>query len=326
MIIVTGGAGFIGANLVEQLAAEEHTQIVICDTLDFGTKWKNLLNTNFYDFINPTAIFEYIETHKRKIKAIIHLGAISATTEKNGELLLENNYRFSSKLWDFCTIASIPFIYASSAATYGNGDQGFSDDHALLSKLRPINAYGWSKHIFDIQALKKAEGHQTPPQWVGLKFFNVFGPYEYHKGEMMSLLCKSFDQIANDQPVNLFQSHRQDYQHGHQLRDFVWVKDCVQVILWFLRNPQVSGIYNLGTGQARSFYDLIAALFQACDKKTNISFIPMPEILRNSYQYFTQADMTKLRNAGCNYQFTPMEQAVAAYAGHLQSHYKTFTL
>ena len=254
---------------------------------------------------------------------MIHLGAISETTATDGDLVVETNFRLSLRLLDWCTANATPFIYASSAATYGDGAQGFSDDPSIpaLKTLRPMNLYGWSKHLFDMAVASRAErNEQLPPQWAGLKFFNVFGPNEYHKGTMMSVLARRFDDVRAGRALQLFKSHRDGIADGDQRRDFIYVDDVVRVVMWLLATPQVSGLFNVGTGKARSFKDLMLSAYAALGKAPNIQYVDMPEAIRGSYQYFTQADVDRLRGAGYNGGFTALEDAVALYVkGYLDS-------
>jgi len=247
---------------------------------------------------------------------VVHLGAISSTTERDADLIFDVNVRLSARLWEWCAAHDTPLIYASSAATYGAGERGFDDDQRLatLAQLRPLNAYGWSKHHFDRRVLGSlVAGQRTPPQWVGLKFFNVYGPNEYHKGTMQSVVAQKYPSVAAGKPVTLFTSHHPDYPDGGQMRDFVYVEDCVDVILWLLGRPQVSGLFNLGSGQARSFADLARAMALAAGVPARIDFIPMPDALRPNYQYFTEARMQKLRAAGYDRPFTSIEDGVRRY-------------
>jgi ADP-L-glycero-D-manno-heptose 6-epimerase len=314
MLLVTGGAGFIGSNVVASLNEAGCNDIAINDTLGSEGKWRNLQKRRFADFVSPEDLFAWLEG--RKLDAVIHMGAISATTATDGDLVLQTNFCLSLKLLDWCTKTRTPFIYASSAATYGDGEEGFVDDGspASLSGLKPMNLYGWSKHLFD-QALaeRAAQRAKLPPQWVGLKFFNVFGPNEYHKGEMMSLIAKRFDDAKGGQPVRLFKSHRAGVADGDQRRDFIYVEDAVAVVRWLLETPQVSGIFNVGTGAARSFRDMITAMFAALGRPPNIEYVDMPVSIRNSYQYFTQASVDNLRRAGSNTGFTSLEDAIKRY-------------
>jgi ADP-L-glycero-D-manno-heptose 6-epimerase len=252
----------------------------------------------------------------RRLDAIVHLGAISDTTATDGDVVIETNFRLSTRLLDWCTATATPFIYASSASTYGDGAQGFCDDNSILALkgLRPMNLYGWSKHLFDMAVAERAaRGDKLPPQWAGLKFFNVFGPNEYHKGAMMSVLARRFDDIKAGRPVQLFKSHREDVADGDQRRDFIYVDDVVRVMMWLLATPSVSGIFNVGTGKARSFRDMMLAAYAALGAAPNIQYVEMPEAIRGSYQYFTQSDVDRLRRAGYNGGFTLLERAVETY-------------
>ncbi|MFL9828417.1 ADP-glyceromanno-heptose 6-epimerase [Rhodoplanes sp. SY1] len=314
MLLVTGGAGFIGSNVVASLNEAGRTDVVVNDWLGTETKWRNLAKREIADFVPPEDLAWWLDG--RRLDAVIHMGANSDTTARDGDEVMESNFRLSLMLLDWCTKNRVPFIYASSAATYGNGEGGFVDDEdlAALRRLAPMNLYGWSKHLFDL-ALKgrQARGEPLPPQWVGLKFFNVFGPNEYHKGEMASLVAKRFEDVKADRTVTLFKSHRDGIANGDQRRDFICVDDAVAVLRWFLDTPTVSGIFNVGTGEARSFRDLITAEFAALGKPPRIEYIDMPLSIRDQYQYFTQASVEKLRRAGYNGGFTPLEDAVGRY-------------
>ena len=314
MLLVTGGAGFIGSNIVAALNDAGRSDVVVCDFLGDDGKWRNLAKRQLADVVPPEDLMVWL--HGRKLDAIIHMGAISETTATDGDLVIETNFRLSMRLLDWCTANGVPFIYASSAATYGDGDQGFMDDPSLdaLKKLRPMNLYGWSKSLFDLAvAGRVAKKAKMPPQWAALKFFNVFGPNEYHKGAMMSVLAKRFDDVKSGRKVQLFKSHRDGIADGEQRRDFIYVDDVVRVIMWLLASPQVNGIFNIGTGKARSFRDLILSAYSALGTKPNIEYIDMPEQIRGSYQYFTQATVDRLQGAGYNGGFTPLEDAVGAY-------------
>lgn len=319
-IVVTGGAGFIGSNIVAELSASRTHRIAVCDVLGKDNKWRNLAQSLVADFIFPDQLFDFLDDqrgpNKGGVDAIIHMGAISSTTERDADLIVQNNFQLSRVLWDWCATHKVRFIYASSAATYGDGAHGFEDTQNIsaLEKLRPLNAYGWSKHAFDLFVADTVEaGELVPPQWAGLKFFNVYGPNEYHKGGMRSVVSQIFDQLLEGTDVELFRSHNPNYADGGQLRDFVFVKDCVQVVKWLLETPHISGIYNLGTGHARSFLDLAQAVFKALDKKPAIKYIDTPRKIRDKYQYFTEARMDKLRQAGYPHQFTPLETGVDEY-------------
>lgn len=314
MILVTGGAGFIGSNIVAALNDAGRADVVVCDFLGDEGKWRNLAKRQLADVVPPAELPLWL--HGRKLDAVIHMGAISETTATDGDLVIETNFRLSMRLLDWCTANGVPFIYASSAATYGDGNEGFVDDNSLaaLKNLRPMNLYGWSKSLFDLAVAERvAKKHKMPPHWAGLKFFNVFGPNEYHKGAMMSVLAKRFDDVKSGKKVQLFKSHRDGIADGDQRRDFIYVDDVVRVVMWLLVSPKTNGIYNVGTGQARSFKDLIVSAYGALGAKPNIEYIDMPEQIRGSYQYFTQASVDRLLGAGYNGGFTSLEDAVGAY-------------
>ncbi|HEY1981897.1 MAG TPA: ADP-glyceromanno-heptose 6-epimerase [Xanthobacteraceae bacterium] len=314
MLLVTGGAGFIGSNLVASLNEAGRADIAVSDVLGNDGKWRNLASRELADFVPPAELTRWLES--RKLDAIIHLGAISSTTATDGDAVMENNFRLSLRLLDWCTAARTPFIYASSAATYGNGEQGYADDWTggELKKFKPMNLYGWSKQLFDLAVAERVRRREKmPPQWAGLKFFNVFGPNEYHKGEMMSLVAKRFDEAKAGKPIKLFKSHRDGIADGEQRRDFIYVDDAVAVTRWLIETPSVSGIFNVGTGEARSFRDLMVSMFAALGRQPLIDYIDMPVSIRDSYQYFTQAKTDNLRRAGYNADFTPLEAAVKRY-------------
>ena len=314
MFLVTGGAGFIGSNIVAALNDAGRSDVVVCDALGHEGKWRNLAKRQLADIVPPRELPSWL--NGRNLDAVIHMGAISDTTASDGDLVIETNFRFPLRLLDWCTQHATPFIYASSAATYGDGAQGFADDPSLaaLKALRPMNLYGWSKHLFDLAVIERAaRGETLPPQWVGLKFFNVFGPNEYHKGAMMSVLARRFDDISSGRPVELFKSHRDGIADGDQRRDFIYVDDVVRVVMWLLASPSVSGLFNVGTGKARSFKDLILAAYAALGAPPNIRYVDMPEAIRNSYQYFTQSEVDRLQRAGYNGGFTGLEEGVSLY-------------
>ncbi len=317
MIVVTGGAGFIGSNIVARLCAEDQADIVVVDRLETADsgKWLNLAKHPIADFWAPEALFDQLERHAGAIDAIVHMGAISATTEPDADLILHTNFTLSRDIWDWCAIRDKRMIYASSAATYGDGDAGFVDDDSLeaMSALRPLNAYGYSKKLFDLYAARQADRGESPRQWAGLKFFNVYGPNEGHKGTMKSVVAQIWPKVAAGQEVGLFRSYNPDYSDGGQLRDFVYVDDVVDIVCWLLESEAVSGVFNAGSGQARSFADLARATFTAAGKEPKIGFIDMPEVIRPRYQYFTEADMTRIRAAGWSGQSTPLEEGVRRY-------------
>jgi len=314
MLLVTGGAGFVGSNIVAALNDAGRADVVVSDLLGQDGKWRNLAKRQLADFVPPSELLDWLGG--RRLEAIIHMGAISETTATDGDLVIEANFRLSLRLLDWCTATATPFIYASSAATYGDGAQGFADDQTLpaLKALRPMNLYGWSKHLFDMALAERASrGEQLPPQWAGLKFFNVFGPNEYHKGTMMSVLARRFGDVKAGRVVELFKSHREGIADGEQRRDFIYVDDAVRVVMWLLSAPSVSGIFNVGTGKARSFRDLMLAAYAALGRPPNIRYVDMPPSIRDSYQYFTQADVGRLQHAGYNGGFTALEEAVGQY-------------
>ena len=315
-ILITGGAGFIGSNIAAELCARGTHRIVVCDVLGSGDKWRNLRKHPIYEVIAPSNLFYWLDMFGSSLDAIVHMGAISSTTETNVDLFLETNQTLSTLLYRWCAESGKRFIYASSAATYGNGTQGFEDDASLaaLNSLRPLNPYGWSKHLVDRYIATALElGETAPPQSAGLKFFNVYGPNEYHKEDQRSVVRVKFDDALAGKTVKLFKSYRADYHNGGQKRDFIYVKDCVNVVLWLLDNPGVSGLFNVGTGKARTFDELARALFAALGKQPSIDFFDMPETLRDKYQYFTEARMDRLRKAGYTAAFTSLEDGVRNY-------------
>ncbi|UPY39254.1 ADP-glyceromanno-heptose 6-epimerase [Sediminicoccus sp. KRV36] len=317
MILVTGGAGFIGSNLVAALTARGE-EVVVLDWLGNGEKWRNLEGAILAGLLPPTQVEAALAMQPR---AVLHLGAISATTETDGDLVAASNLTLSLRLWDWCAAHGVPYIYASSAATYGDGEQGFADEETPegLSRLKPLNLYGWSKHAFDRRVAQMLQlGRPKPPQWAGLKFFNVYGPREGHKGRMASVALHKYREILSGAPARLFASDRAGIADGMQQRDFVSVTDCVRVMLWLLDNPGVSGLFNCGSGQARSFLDLTRAVFAALNLPERIEFMPMPADLRGKYQYFTEAPMSKLRQSGYPHPPTSLEEGVAEYVAWLQ--------
>ena len=313
--VVTGGAGFIGSNVVAALA-DRGAEVVVCDWLRTDERWRNLVKHEVADVVRPEDLPTWLDQHASTVEAIVHMGANSSTTETDVDLIVRQNVRATLDLLDWCSKTGKRFIYASSAATYGDGTAGFDDDpsRVALAKLRPLNAYGWSKHLVDRRITFLAErGALLPPQWAGLKFFNVYGPNEYHKGGMMSVIARNFETIRRGEPMRLFKSYRPDYTDGGQLRDFVYVNDCVAVILWLLESPRVSGLFNVGSGVARSWVDLARAMFAAIDRAPSIEFIDMPASLIQKYQYFTEAPLQRLRAAGYAPAFSTLEAGTADY-------------
>ena len=316
MIVVTGGAGFIGSNLVAGLAARGDHEVVVCDRLGADEKWRNLAGHEIAEIVAPEHLIAFLEAHAGAVDAVFHLGANSSTLETDADRMMAANFTYSLELWRWCSGCQTRLIYASSAATYGDGAEGFDDDGSVeaLARLRPFNVYGWSKHLFDRRVARLvADSAQRPPQWVGLKFFNVYGPNESHKGAMRSVVVKTHAAAARGEPVKLFRSHHPDYPDGGQMRDFVSVRDCVAVMLWLLDSPGVNGLFNLGTGRARTFADLAAAVFSALGKQANVVYVDTPPELRDTYQYFTQAEIKRLRAAGYDAAFLPLEEGVADY-------------
>jgi ADP-L-glycero-D-manno-heptose 6-epimerase len=312
VIVVTGGAGFIGSVLVWRLNQRGIEDILVVDHLGPSEKWKNLVPLRFADYLDRDEFIEKLEQgdFKNSIDVIFHLGACSSTTETDANYLMNNNYRYSVRIGSWReSHRSTHFIYASSAATYGDGAQGYFDDEAKLHALRPLNMYGYSKHLFDLYALKKGWFREI----VGLKYFNVFGPNENHKGDMRSLINKAFPKMRDEGTISLFESHRPDYKHGEQRRDFIYVKDAVDMTIFFMEHRDKTGIYNIGTGAARSWNDIAAAMSAALGRKTSIRYIPMPPEIRRKYQYFTQADCARLTGAGCTVRCRPLEDSVAEY-------------
>lgn len=314
MIIVTGGAGFIGSNLLAELEARGETDLVCCDWLGSEGKWRNIAKRRLTDIVAPEALDAYIAAHFHELTAIYHLGAISETTAVDGDLIVERNFAFSKMLWQHCARLDIPFLYASSAATYGDGEQGFVDSNEIEANgtLRPLNLYGWSKWLFDSWVLQHGV-QDAPPVWAGLRFFNVYGQNEYHKGAMMSLVAKIVQAHQPGQAVKLFKSHKEGFADGEQLRDFIYVDDVVSVMLWLGAREEAAGIVNVGTGTARSFADLARAAVRACGDEPVLEFIDMPQSIRPAYQYYTCADMLRLRGLGYNREFASLEEGVTRY-------------
>ncbi|MCL1786231.1 MAG: ADP-glyceromanno-heptose 6-epimerase [Alphaproteobacteria bacterium] len=314
MIVVTGGAGFIGSCFLWKLNRMGVTDILVVDQLDNSEKWKNLLGKKFLDYMQKDDFLRAL-SEINNITAIVHMGAESSTQKTDGDLYIRDNFEYSKTLAEYATGRGIPFIYASSAATYGDGESGYNDDESALNDLRPLNMYGYSKQMFDLWLQNTGRLGKV----CGLKFFNVFGPNEYHKGNMVGVICNAFDDVATRGVMKLFKSYRAEYPDGGQMRDFVYVKDIVEAMWWLLSNPRVTGIYNLGTGVARSWNDIANAMFAAVGKKPNIEYIDMPEHLKPKYQYFTQANMDKLRAAGFDHKFMTLEESVADYSEYLKT-------
>jgi ADP-L-glycero-D-manno-heptose 6-epimerase len=313
MIVITGSAGFIGSGLVSKFNAEGIADLILVDDFSSKEKLPNHVTKKNIEKIDRTNFMEWFKKNKHLVNYVIHIGARTDTTENNITILNELNLNYTKDIWNICSENKIPLIYASSAATYGLGEFGYNDDETKIPFLKPLNLYGESKNNFDIWAL---EQKQTPPNWYGLKFFNVYGPNEYHKNRMASVIFHSFHQISKTGKVKLFKSHNPDYPDGGQLRDFVYVKDVINVI-WFLYSNQIkSGIYNLGSGKARTFLDLAKATFNALNIKPDIEFIDTPVDIRDKYQYFTEANMSKLINAGYNKSFTSLEEGVNDYVNN----------
>jgi ADP-L-glycero-D-manno-heptose 6-epimerase len=314
MILVTGGAGFIGSNLQAALVRRGHETVVV-DRLRQGTKWRNLTKHPPARIIPPADIDAFLET-RPPIEMVYHLGAISDTTATDGDAVWATNVELSRTVWHWCTNHGVRLVYASSAATYGDGTAGFDDDitPAALQRLRPLNLYGWTKHAFDLRVARvMAERRPHPPQWAGLKFFNVYGPNEYHKGRMISVVKVKHDEVATGGPARLFRSTEPGLADGEQKRDFIWIGDVLDTLLWLMDTPGVSGLFNLGTGQARSYLDLAHAVCDAAGVPRMVEFIDMPEALQGQYQSFTQAEIGNLRSAGYAGQFTPLEEGVRRY-------------
>jgi len=314
MILVTGGAGFIGSNLHAALSAEGH-EVAVADWLGHDGKWRNLRHHPPAQVIAPEQLDDYLENDLR-ITAIVHLGAISETTATDGDLVWQSNVTLSQKLWHWCATRKARFIYASSASTYGDGSAGFDDEFsvAALRRLKPLNLYGWSKHAFDLWVARQVENRaHTPPAWAGVKFFNVYGPNEYHKGRMISVVKVKYDDVAAGHAPRLFRSTTPGMADGQQMRDFIWVGDVVDVMMWLLAAPQVNGLFNVGTGNARSYLHLAEAVCRAANVPERVEFVDMPGALKGQYQSFTQATTDRLRAAGFAGQFTVLEEGITRY-------------
>ncbi|SHF24997.1 ADP-glyceromanno-heptose 6-epimerase precursor [Mariniphaga anaerophila] len=312
MIVITGAAGFIGSYLVGKLNQAGYKDLVLIDRFDDPSKDINLFNKEYKKFIDRDKFFKWLIKNSDDVDFIFHMGARTDTVGIEPELYQQLNLIYTQRLWNICTEIQVPLLYASSAATYGNGESGFSDSHLNLSHLRPLNLYGWSKHNFDVWALKQPH---KPPFWAGLKFFNVYGPNEYHKGRMASVVLHAYNTIKKTGQMKLFKSHHKDYKDGEQSRDFVFVDDITDVMLYFMHNQDNPGIYNVGTGKARSFFDLTQAVFSSLNIDPQISFIDTPVELRGRYQYFTEAETDKLRAVGYTRPFVELEEGIDTYVG-----------
>ena len=327
MIVITGGAGFIGSAMIWELNRQGRRDIVVVDNLASTSKWRNLVGLAYHRYIHKDQFLDLLKTRymEGRIEAVIHLGACSATTEADCDYLMRNNLEYSKAMCRFAQERNARFIYASSAATYGDGGRGFDDSDEAMEGLHPLNMYGYSKHLFDLWL----KGDKLLDKVAGLKFFNVFGPNEYHKDDMRSVVCKAFTQIRQTGKLKLFKSYRKDYADGEQRRDFVYIKDCVRVVDWLIRNPDVGGVFNVGTGQARTWNDLGRAVFAAMGREPQIEYVDMPDNLRGKYQYYTCADLKKLAGRGCDVDFRPLEDGVTDYVqnylmkgySHLTSRY-----
>lgn len=309
-ILLTGAAGFIGSYLLGFLNKQGYANIIIVDEFDNEDKWFNFDDKQFTEKVERSILFDWLKENNPAIDFVFHLGARTDTTEFDYSIHEKLNVEYSKNIWNYCTEKSIPLVYASSAATYGSGELGYKDDHAIVNELQPLNPYGISKNEFDKWALQQTS---QPPSWAGLKFFNVYGPNEYHKGRMASMIFHGYNQIKKTGEVKLFKSHKPEFKDGEQLRDFIYVEDIAKVCYWLMQNNVESGLYNLGTGKARSFKDQITAIFYTLNKEPNIQYIDMPEDIRDKYQYFTEADMSKLINAGYTESFYSLEEGVADY-------------
>ena len=315
MILVTGGAGFVGSNLVAAMG-ERGLPVIVCDRLGNGDKWRNLARHEVEDLLDPDDLLPFLDRRGAILTAVVHLGAITDTAFRDVDQLVATNVKLSQILWSWCAEQRKPFVYASSAATYGDGSAGFDDDMSVAyqARLHPLNAYAWSKLLFDRWVARQMVTESPlPPQWAGLKFFNVYGPNEYHKDTQASVVWQLFRQIGKTGKARLFASHHRDFPDGGQKRDFIWVGDCAEVILWLLDHPDVNGLFNLGTGRAHSFAELAGLVFAALDRPAKIDYMPTPEAIRDRYQYFTEARMDRLIDVGYDQTFTPLDQGIAHY-------------
>ena len=316
IIFVTGGAGFIGSNIVAKLAENPALDVVVCDWLheaELG-KWRNIAKHPIGDFVAPEAMFDWLEKRWRDVELVVHMGAVSSTTEPDADKIIHANFTLSRDLFRWCADRQRRLVYASSAATYGDATTFEDrDDLESLAALRPLNTYGWSKALFDLFAARQAARDYAPPQWVGLKFFNVYGPNEEHKHSMKSVASQIWPKVREGHAVQLFKSYREGVPDGGQSRDFVYVRDVADVVAWLAENEQVNGVYNLGSGVSRTFEDMAKAVFAAAGREANIEYTPMPPAIRDKYQYFTQARMERLAQAGYNQPMTGLEDGVAEY-------------
>lgn len=315
-IVVTGAAGFIGSCLVGYLNHQGFDNLILVDDFSRKDKEPNLAGKRYDRKIEREEFFSWLQHVHHEVDFVFHLGARTDTTEFNYSVHQHLNVEYSQRIWNFCTIQNVPLVYASSAATYGAGELGYSDDHSIVGELEPLNPYGVSKNEVDKWVLHQQD---HPPFWAGIKFFNVYGPNEYHKGRMASVIFHSFRQVKEKGVVKLFKSHKEGYADGQQVRDFIYVKDIVKVLFWMMQHQPASGIYNLGTGKARTFEDLVKATFAGLDLPPKIEYIDMPDDIRDKYQYFTEAEMKKLRNAGYSENFYSLEEGVNDYVRHYLS-------
>lgn len=320
-ILVTGAAGFIGSYLTGYLNSLGFTHLVLADDFSAEKKKPNLTGKKYKELVDRNELFSWLEENAGVVKAIFHLGARTDTTEMDYEVHRKLNLEYSKQIWQICSSQQIPLVYASSAATYGAGEHGYKDDEQLSDVLTPLNPYGVSKNEFDKWAIKQAE---KPPFWAGLKFFNVYGPNEYHKGRMASVIFHAYNTIKATGQVKLFRSHNPDYKDGEQIRDFIYVKDVVQICVWLMEHQPANGLYNTGTGKARTFNDLVRAIFATLGMEEEIEYIDTPADIRDKYQYFTEADMNKLHDAGYNYPFHSLEDGVADYVSNYLAAYKYY--
>jgi len=313
MLIVTGAAGFIGSCMIRKLNNEGFNDILIVDDFSNKAKNKNLLKKTFRGRLERNTLFNWLKDNQKSVSGIVHLGARTDTTEQDWDIFETLNVDYSKQLWNFCAENQLPFIYASSAATYGNGALGFVDDHEIIDQLKPLNPYGKSKNDFDIWALEQAANEHQPSFWAGLKFFNVYGPNEYHKGRMASVVFHTFNKVKETGKMGLFKSYKKEYENGEQLRDFVYVKDVVDICWYMLNQQPKNGLYNVGTGKARSFKSLATATFSALEKPVDIEYIEIPQDIRNFYQYFTEANIQKIVTSGYNQHLNTLEDGIYDY-------------